>query len=45
VAGNLSGDTWRSEEGEVTGAREFVFNVVAVTTAMDRGLQRFTVIG
>jgi hypothetical protein len=31
-------------KGEVTGAREFVFNAVAVTPAMDRGLQRFTMI-
>jgi hypothetical protein len=44
VAGNFSGDARRSEEGEVTGAREFVFNAVAVTPVMDRGLQRFTVI-
>jgi hypothetical protein len=44
VAGNLSGDARRSEEGEVTGTCEFVFNAVAVTSAMDRGLQRFTVI-
>jgi hypothetical protein len=42
VARNFSGDARRSEEGEVTGAREFVFNAVAVTPTMDSGLQRFT---
>jgi hypothetical protein len=44
VAGNFSGDARRSEEGEVTSAREFVSYAVAVTPAMDRGLQRFTAI-
>jgi hypothetical protein len=44
VAGNFSGDARRSEDERSTGAREFVSYAVAVTPAMDIGLQWFTVI-
>jgi hypothetical protein len=44
VAGNFSGDARRSEEGKVTGASAYCPVTVAVTPAMDRGLQRFTAI-
>jgi hypothetical protein len=43
VAGNFSGDA-AVGGGEVTGVREFVSYAVAITPAMDRGLQRFTAI-
>jgi hypothetical protein len=42
VAMNFSGDARRSEEGKVTGAREFVSYIVAVTPAINGELERVT---
>ena len=42
VAGNSSNDARRSEEGEFTGAREFVSYAMAVTPAINGELKQVT---